>query len=477
MQRTSDETTLPQSHREIQRGGAAPPPAKEQRTLRSLGITLPATIGLVLAAALFWIGHLGVLEAARDQERLVEAEHAMAMAFVAGPGIVASAHMDHALDATREANQPELATHLEGAAPTGVVADDLTALAHAASLFDEARSDTAWDGEQRFLALNAAAVVLASVGVGLSLWLWWRRWQRRWQRVRQLNTTLQLIARAPLEPPQHPVIQQDELGHVERGVAWLSEQLADSMLHLQRLSNLGENVGYIAHDIRNPLTTIRLGLELAESGQLDAETRADLQREAERAIKLAEDLRSFARKDDGLELIELGGLVDEVARLSRAQLTQRQITLECEATPRVTVQARPNELKQVLVNLLDNAMDAAGNMPLRRIRVRVWASDGAAMIAVDDTGAGLPPGAEERVFEPYFTMKRDGSGMGLAICRHIVNVSGGELWAQPSELGGASFRVRLPTSEAPETLTASDRAEYPESRSVLNASHPGASSP
>jgi two-component system sensor kinase FixL len=104
------------------------------------------------------------------------------------------------------------------------------------------------------------------------------------------------------------------------------------------------------------------------------------------------------------------------------------------------------QIQQVLVNLVGNAVEAMRTSPaeVRRILIRTSIGDDAVEVAVADRGVGLPPGSETKIFEPYVTTKADGMGMGLSICRTIVEAHGGRLWASSNPDGGATFFFTLP---------------------------------
>jgi C4-dicarboxylate-specific signal transduction histidine kinase len=111
------------------------------------------------------------------------------------------------------------------------------------------------------------------------------------------------------------------------------------------------------------------------------------------------------------------------------------------------------QLQQVIVNLLTNACDALQSVDpaRRRATIRTLVGDGAAIVEIADSGPGLSPEVLSSLFEPFFTTKPDGMGLGLSICREIVEDHGGQIEAESGPLGGATFRVRLPLAHAPHT--------------------------
>ncbi len=107
------------------------------------------------------------------------------------------------------------------------------------------------------------------------------------------------------------------------------------------------------------------------------------------------------------------------------------------------------QIQQVLVNLLNNAMEAMQTVPanMRRITIQTLLGDGSVEVVVSDCGVGLPPASETKIFEPYVTTKPQGLGMGLSIVRTIVEAHGGRLWATANPAGGAAFHFTLPLED------------------------------
>jgi two-component system sensor kinase FixL len=140
--------------------------------------------------------------------------------------------------------------------------------------------------------------------------------------------------------------------------------------------------------------------------------------------------------------------VADVVGLLRADALSRQVSLEWTVQPGLAaISGDRVHLSQVLINLIINAMDAvmAREPPQRRVRVAARSVDGRTLeFEVRDSGPGIPEDSLERIFEPFFTTRSEGMGMGLSICRTIVDAHGGTLAACNDASGGAIFTVRLP---------------------------------
>lgn len=234
------------------------------------------------------------------------------------------------------------------------------------------------------------------------------------------------------------------------------EQLA----HVQRLGTIEGMASQLAHEINQPLAAIvnfadglamRLRHGETDTGAMSAAA-AQVREQAVRAGEVIRRLRSFVRKEAGRrEYADVNHLVQEAVHLVEAEAQRKGVTirfrLETGAPP---VQIDPVQIEQVVVNLLRNGIDSITELPndAGEVLVATEVADGTIQVAVRDTGVGLPAGAEEQLFEPYFTTKPDGLGMGLSISRSIIEAHGGSMWAEPNEPRGMTFLFRLPVPGA-----------------------------
>jgi C4-dicarboxylate-specific signal transduction histidine kinase len=172
--------------------------------------------------------------------------------------------------------------------------------------------------------------------------------------------------------------------------------------------------------------------------------------EALRAGAIVGHLRAFVqRAEPHFESTDLGEVVRAATRWLSHELEHERITLHLELDVQpLPVRVDRIQIEQVLVNLMQNAVDAIceANTPTRKIWLRTSLSaDGTAEVAVDDTGAGVTAAAADRLYEPFFTTKTDGMGMGLAICRTIAEMHQGSIAVEPRVAGpGTSARLVLP---------------------------------
>jgi PAS domain S-box-containing protein len=238
------------------------------------------------------------------------------------------------------------------------------------------------------------------------------------------------------------------------------EELRDARADVERMARLttmGELTASIAHEINQPLAAIvtqsEAALRFLDRDEPDLGEAQDalssIRRDAMRASEVIRGLRALARKSGPkLTPLDIDDVIGQVLAISRGELLRHNIVLRTE----LGSGARPVlgdrvQLQQVLLNLIMNSVEAMSGVTERARELSVsstLAEPGSVLVAVEDTGAGLDPAVAERMFQPFFTTKPDGLGMGLAICRSIVEAHGGRLWVSRRAPHGAD--VPLPIS-------------------------------
>jgi signal transduction histidine kinase len=235
-----------------------------------------------------------------------------------------------------------------------------------------------------------------------------------------------------------------------------SRQRLAELAHANRYSAVGELTTSIAHELNQPLGSILTNAETAElmlkaaSPDLD-EIRhilADIRRDDQRASEVIRRLRSVLRKTPfEIRHIELNATVWEAIGLATAVADGRRIALSyVPAVTDLPIKGDPVQLQQVILNLIINAMDAISDADAkkREVSVTTFRAVNQAEIRVADTGPGIPAGDLANVFNPFFTTKPEGMGMGLAIAKTIVEAHHGTMAVENPSSGGALFTVRLP---------------------------------
>jgi two-component system, LuxR family, sensor kinase FixL len=254
-------------------------------------------------------------------------------------------------------------------------------------------------------------------------------------------------------------------------------ELQAELLHVSRLSAAGEMAAALAHELNQPLTAAASAVQAARrtlasaspeglDGQLP-EVREAMDLAAEQALRggqIVRRLRDFvARGEADPRLESLPKLAEEAAALALVGAKERGAAVALRLEPGLPpVLADRIQVQQVLFNLMRNALEAMGDgeapagggggAPRRRRELVVSAAPAGpdtVEIAVADTGPGLAPEVAGRLFEPFVSTKPAGMGVGLSICRTIVEAHGGRLWAEPNPGGGAVFRFTLPAAPSP----------------------------
>ncbi|MCA9619802.1 MAG: HAMP domain-containing protein [Myxococcales bacterium] len=229
-----------------------------------------------------------------------------------------------------------------------------------------------------------------------------------------------------------------------------------TVVRSERLASVGRLSAGLAHEIGNPIAAILALQELVLDGELDEEQRdlvERMHRESNRVSKILRDLLDFARPTNGLAADEpvsasLREVVEQVSALVAPQKSFRNVDLAVELSDRLPpVAMDAGRLEQVLLNLLLNAADV---VPDDGGRVRLAAKEAGdrVVVEVEDNGGGIAPEVRERLFEPFVTTKDvgEGTGLGLAVCRGLVEGVGGTIEAQEGE-AGARFVLELPIAE------------------------------
>ena len=225
------------------------------------------------------------------------------------------------------------------------------------------------------------------------------------------------------------------------------------LFHVQRLTELGQLVSALVHEVNQPLAAIGnyagAGRRLLAAGNTGA-TATALQKvteQTERAHQIIQRLRSFVKKGDSEQGREhLPAMIQESVALATVSLRKEHVAIETRLdTETGDVSADRVQVLQVLFNLLRNAMEAMEHSEQREIVITAApCSSGMIEVGVADTGPGLAPEVRANLFRPFVTTKDNGMGVGLSICRSIVEAHGGRLWAEDNPGGGTVFRFTLP---------------------------------
>ncbi len=241
---------------------------------------------------------------------------------------------------------------------------------------------------------------------------------------------------------------QERLRHAEAELARIS-----------RLTTMGQLTASIAHEINQPLSAIVTNADAClhwlarDEPDLDEVRNAisRIGRDGTRAGDVVRGLRALsARSEPNRARLDLNDAIQEVLALARSEMQRHRVHLRTDmfAGDRPVFGDRV-QLQQVVLNLVMNAIEAMSAVTDRQTVLAISSepaeSDGM-IVSIEDTGAGLDPAIADRIFDPFFTTKPNGMGMGLSICRSIIQAHGGRCWASPRAPHGTAFRFTVPTA-------------------------------
>lgn len=295
------------------------------------------------------------------------------------------------------------------------------------------------------------ALVALALGVGLGMFFYARRVLGPLTKV---TARVRAVGQGDLTP-REVVATDDELGELAKsfeGMVAAIQRARSELVQAERLATIGKMAAHITHEIRNPLSSIGLNVELLEEeiGER-GDTKESLalvtaiKAEVDRLSRIAEQYLSVARRPrPHFERERLDDLVRELLAFVEPELKKANVRAHIEtdeAMPEVDLDDA--QLRQALLNLVRNAREA---MPEGGdLHVRVRAIEPAAVeIVIEDTGVGIPEDVIGSVFDPFFTTKARGTGLGLAVTREIIEAHGGHISCERRKEGGTRFRIWLP---------------------------------
>jgi len=235
------------------------------------------------------------------------------------------------------------------------------------------------------------------------------------------------------------------------------QQLQSDFAHMNRVSTMGELAASLAHEILHPIATARnnarAGMRFLQMSppNLDEvkEALGCIVRDADRAKDIVSRMRDHIKKSPPRrDAFDLNEALREAIVMVRSAIANNRVTVNTNLMDGlVPIQGDRVQLQQVVLNLVLNAVEAMGSVEGgdRELLVSTKQTEGnGVIVAVRDSGPGVDPGHLDRVFEPFYTTKVSGVGMGLSICRSIIEAHGGRLWAEANERRGAVFQFTLP---------------------------------
>jgi signal transduction histidine kinase len=233
-------------------------------------------------------------------------------------------------------------------------------------------------------------------------------------------------------------------------------EMQSELAHANRVATMGQLTASIAHETRQPMTAARTyaaaALRFLDKSPPDVtEVRAALTcivNETHRASDFVDRIGSIIKKAPPCkEVVDLNAAILEVTALTRSEAVKTRVTVDTQLAGELpSIQCDRVQLQQVMLNLIVNAIQSMSGVEdgNRELHISTVVEPEGVGVAVRDTGHGLRPESLPRLFEPFYTTKPDGMGMGLSICRSIIEAHGGRLWATGCEPRGALFQFTIP---------------------------------
>lgn len=234
------------------------------------------------------------------------------------------------------------------------------------------------------------------------------------------------------------------------------ESLRDRHWHADRVARTAVLISSLSHELSQPLTAIlsnaQAGLRYLSRDSVDLEKLrdilSDIVADDKRAGEVIEALRTIMRRQKTeRRVIHASGVLRDVLALLHSELVDQQIAVKVETEADSRVWADRAQLQQVILNLMINGIDAMRSKPAleRLFKLAVWRADnGTVRISIEDSGVGVAPGDSEKLFDPFWSTKADGTGMGLPICRSIIESHDGMIWSESEPGVGSTFFISLP---------------------------------
>ncbi|KMY52736.1 hypothetical protein AC623_01000 [Bacillus sp. FJAT-27231] len=230
-----------------------------------------------------------------------------------------------------------------------------------------------------------------------------------------------------------------------------AKMLEEKLANQEKMRALGQLVAGVAHEIRNPLTSMKTFVDLLPKKYEDPAFRQELVKYVPEALKrmntIVESLLDYARpKHPQKQRIQVAAFINSVAAIIEPTLKKNHIHLELDIDEKLDIICDPDQLKQVMLNLLLNALDAMEEEPRKHLTIKAEPQGEAGVIQVMDSGIGMDKESVSHIFEPFYTTKPHGVGLGLALCYQWVKENNGDMRVKTEKEKGTTFTVTLPVA-------------------------------
>jgi len=254
------------------------------------------------------------------------------------------------------------------------------------------------------------------------------------------------------------VRSNDEIGDLAREFDAMADAIQERehrLIRSERLATVGRMAAHIAHEVRNPLASIGLnaellGDEIVDRGEEARRLVTSIIGEVDRLTEITETYLRFARLPrPKLERESIGAIVTSVVEMSRGELAQAGVELGVDIAPGLPdIGADEAQLRQALINLIRNAREALSGSTVRKLEISVREVAGRIVVTVRDSGPGIGAPNLGKIFDPFFSTKERGTGLGLALVQQIVVDHGGQIEVASAPGAGTTFTITLPVGDS-----------------------------
>jgi C4-dicarboxylate-specific signal transduction histidine kinase len=237
-----------------------------------------------------------------------------------------------------------------------------------------------------------------------------------------------------------------------------THQLQSELSHMDRIVTVSALTSALAHEINQPLAAMRSYAQAAlrfmdkDKPEYDSVRKAlhGIVDDNKRAAAVINQLRNLVKKETATwETLDINSIINDVISLINSEIVLRNASIRLDLHPIVPVVYGDSiQIQQVLINLLTNALDALDDQPVEARTITIFTrpeNSDRTVVSVSDTGRGIPPDKIQAIFDPFHTTKPKGIGLGLSICKTIIEAHGGKIWADNNPEGGAIFSLILLT--------------------------------
>lgn len=299
---------------------------------------------------------------------------------------------------------------------------------------------------------------LASVMVLGTVALFWALARSLRRRVARLTQGAEAFASGDLkfrlQAPKNDKDEIDVLAHAFNAMADRLQEMIQRTVQAEKLAVLGEFATGVAHEVRNPLATIKLTVQALEKGETDDQRRGlliSMEDEIDRLNRVVGNLLDYARPVAGApQQVDIRRIFRHASVLTSGLAESHQVTVSVSGDPRQSVYASPDQVIQCLVNLVANAIQACE--PGGVVQLRAFRNGDRVTVDITDNGCGMHASVLQRVTEPFFTTRQEGIGLGLSITHQLIELNEGDLLIQSTEGEGTTVSVTLPAANSDNLL-------------------------